>query len=146
MAGRRLALAALLIGPAAAAFSGPPAARAQASLLATPGDYSLAPPAPAAPALLPGGVASTSFGSNGMRSSAVELDSGLIGGSTRAFLALGAGQGPRWHGSPAVSGSSIAAGIATSLPFGTTLTVSGGIERDRFSGRGQPLAGIGALP
>lgn len=99
------------------------------SPLSAPGSYSLAPPS-----LLQGGVVSTSFGSGGMRSTAVQLDSGLLGGNTRAFVALGAGQGPTWHGRPAASGSSAAIGVETALPYGMTVGVVAGYERDRLVG------------
>ncbi len=134
-------LAASVAASLAAAVPAASVARANDSPLSTPGDYSLAPPA-----LVQGGVASTSFGSGGLRSSAVRLDSGLIGGNTRAFVALGAGQGPQVHGRPSVSGSSVAAGVSTELPFGSTLSISAGVERDRFSGRGYPISGYGAYP
>ena len=138
---RALTIPALLAASFAASLAATSVARANDSPLSTPGDYSLAPPA-----LVQGGVASTSFGSGGLRSSAVRLDSGLIGGNTRAFVALGAGQGPQFHGRPSISGSSVAAGVATELPFGSTLSISAGVERDRFSGRGFPISGAGALP
>jgi hypothetical protein len=87
-----------------------------------------------------------------MRSSSVLLDSGLLGGSTRAFLLLGTGQGPQLHGRPVVSGSAAAVGVATALPFGTTLSMTVGGARERVSRPGsfgsglQALDGPGALP
>ncbi|MCQ8279772.1 hypothetical protein NFI95_15105 [Acetobacteraceae bacterium KSS8] len=137
-------LAALCLFPAARAVaSGLVAASPGASPearaldpLASPGSYSLAPSGPASildQPLVAGGVASTSFGSNGMRASSIELDSGLIGGHTRAFVAVGAGQGPHWHDMPAIRGQSFAAGITTQLPHNTTITIMGGLERDRFT-------------
>lgn len=142
-------LAALVLLPVAGAFASGPGEASIAPFpgavvgtpttapggLSSPGDYSLAP---ATSSILPpvaGGVASTAFGSNGMRSSSLEFDSGLIGSGTHAFLSVGAGQGPRWHDAPAVSGQSVAAGVSTALPFGTTLTVTGGFENDRISDR-----------
>lgn len=121
-----LLLAALLTGMACGA-----PARAGSlqndSLLRDPGSYSLEPPS-----LLGGGVVSQSFGSGGYRSSAIRMDSGLIGGKTRAFVELGTGQGPRWHGRPVVSGSSVAVGVETEIARHMTLSITGGAERDRF--------------
>ncbi len=122
-------------GLVAASPGASPAARAL-DPLASPGAYSLAPAGPASildQPLVAGGVASTSFGSNGMRASSVELDSGLIGGHTRAFVAVGAGQGPHWHDTPAIQGQSFAAGVTTELPYNTTVTIMGGFERDRLT-------------
>lgn len=124
----RVGVAAALIGASALSTAGPAAAVALGNTgpLSAPGSYSLAPPS-----LLQGGVVSTSFGSGGMRSTAVQLDSGLLGGNTRAFVALGAGQGPTWHGRPVVSGSSAAVGVETALPYGMTVGVVAGYERNQ---------------
>ena len=132
-----------------------PRARAGApgdNLLAAPGDFSLSqiPPASpsgplagslpgATPPLLAGGAVSQSFGSGGFHSTAVELDSGLLGGSTRAFLQAAAGQGPRFHDLPAVNGRSLAVGVQTALPFGTTLSLSMGTSEQRLSRGGNAV-------
>ncbi|NPD68524.1 hypothetical protein HN018_02055 [Lichenicola cladoniae] len=125
-----LLLAALLAG-----WAGGAPARAGSlqddSLLRDPGSYSLEPPS-----LLAGGVVSQSFGSGGYRSSAIRMDSGLLGGKTRAFVELGTGQGPRWHGRPVVSGSSVAVGVETEIARHMTLSITGGAERDRFGNAG----------
>ena len=123
-----------------------------ANLLAAPGDFSLAqipPPSPsgplagslpgASPPLLAGGAVSQSFGSGGYHSTAVELDSGLLGGSTRAFLQAAAGQGPRYHDLPAASGRSLAVGVQTALPSGTTLSLSMGTSEQRLSRGGSAV-------
>lgn len=129
-----LLLAALLAGVACGA-----PARAGTlqddSLLRDPGSYSLEPPS-----LLAGGVVSQSFGSGGYRSSAIRMDSGLLGGHTRAFVEVGTGQGPRWHGQPVVSGSSVAVGVETEITRHMTLSITGGAERDRYgtAGFGNP--------
>lgn len=127
----RRAPVAVLAAALAIAAAGPAMATTlpEASPLSMPGDYSLAPPS-----LLQGGVVSTSFGSGGMRSTAVRLDSGLVGGNTRAFVELGTGQGPTWHGRPIASGSSAAVGVETALPYGMTLGIVAGYERDRLAG------------
>ncbi len=124
------ALGAAALAPAAALadglqVAGPGAAGLQtAGPLSAPGDYSLAPPV-----LVQGGVVSTAVGSRGFRSTAVRLDSGLLGGGTRAFLLLGAGQGPHWHERPATSGSSAAVGVETQLPHGAILSLTASRER-----------------
>jgi hypothetical protein len=128
--------------------------------LNAPGDFSLAPAPPglppggsgsilegplagslpgASPKLVQGGVVSQSFGSNGMRSTAIELDSGLIGGNTRASLLMATGQGPRFHDLPTVSGRSVAVGVQTALPYGFTVGVTAGVDQDRLS-RGGALS------
>ena len=120
--------------------------------LAAPGDFSLAqiPPASpsgplagslpgAAPPLLAGGAVSQSFGSGGFHSTAVELDSGLLGGGTRAFLQAAVGQGPRFHDLPAVNGRSLAVGVQTALPFGTTLSLSMGTSEQRLGRSGSAV-------
>ncbi len=128
----------------AGARAGVPGDRPDDSLLAAPGDFSLAqippPSGPlagslpgAAPPPVAGGAVSQSFGSGGYHSTAVELDSGLLGGSTRAFLQAAAGQGPRFHDLPAVNGRSVAVGVQTALPFGTTLSLSMGTSEERLS-------------
>ncbi|MGI4748821.1 MAG: hypothetical protein ACRYGI_12600 [Janthinobacterium lividum] len=131
---RPMLLAALLAGMACGA-----PARAGTlqddSLLRDPGSYSLAPSL-APPSLLAGGVVSQSFGSGGYRSSAIRMDSGLLGGRTRAFVELGTGQGPRWHGRPVVSGSSVAVGVETEIARHMTLSITGGAERDRYGNTG----------
>ncbi len=122
------------------------------ALLSAPGNFSLAPvpPAPpsgplagslpgASPPLVAGGAVSQSFGSGGLHGTAVELDSGLLGGSTRAFLQASAGQGPRFHDLPAVSGSSVAVGVQTALPHGSTLSVSVGAVQERLSRGGSAV-------
>lgn len=115
------------------------------SLLRDPGSYSLVPQSSPAPgSLLAGGVVSQSFGSGGYRSSAIRVDSGLLGGNTRTFVELGTGQGPRWHGRPVVSGSSVAVGVETEIARHMTLSISGGAERDRFGNAG--FAGPASLP
>ena len=136
--------------------AGPDAATAASSPLAAPKDYSLEP-APAGPQaavsrpsgpgwlspspLIAGGVVSQSFGSGGFRNSAIRLDSGLIGGNTRAFVAVGTGQGPRWHDQPGSRGSSAALGVETDLGHGMTVDVFAGEERERFNGRYPGWAG-----
>ena len=122
------------------------------SPLTAPGDFSLAqlPPASpsgplagslpgAAPPLVAGGAVSQSFGSGGFHSTVVELDSGLLGGSTRAFLQAAAGQGPHFHDLPVVNGHSVAVGVQTALPFGTTLSVSMGTSEQRLGRGGSTL-------
>ncbi len=134
-----------------------PGAQARAAapgdnLLAAPGDFSLAQIPPAAPSgplagslpgatppPLAGGAVSQSFGSGGFHSTAVELDSGLLGGSTRAFLQAAAGQGPRFHDLPAINGRSLAVGVQTALPFGTTLSLSIGTSEQRLSRGGSAV-------
>ncbi len=114
--------------------------------LSAPGNFSLAPIPPASPAgplagslpgasppLVAGGAVSQSFGSNGLHGTAVELDSGLLGGSTRAFLQADAGQGPRFHDLPAVSGRSVAVGVQTALPYGSSLSIAVGTAQERLS-------------
>ncbi len=118
------ALGSAALAPAALADGLQAAGPGAAGPLSAPGDYSLAPPA-----LVKGGVVSTSVGSDGFRSTAVRLDSGLLGGGTRAFLLLGAGQGPHWHERPATSGSSAAVGVETQLPHGAILSLTAGHER-----------------
>jgi hypothetical protein len=125
---------------ARARASGANAASAPLDPLAAPGAYSLAPAAPSLLSALPGGaplvaggVASTAFGSHGMHGSSIELDSGLIGNNTHAFVAVGGGQGPHWHDAPSVSGRSFAAGVSTALPFGTTLSVTAGVDQVRLA-------------
>ena len=98
------------------------------SLLSAPADYSLAPPA-----LVQGGVIGTSIGSGGMRSTAVRLDTGLLGGGSRAFLLLGTGQGPRWRDDQRLSGSNVGVGVQTDLPYGTSLSLSAGYEREHLT-------------
>ena len=109
-------------------------------LLATPLDTSLAPPS-ALPGSIPplvsggviaGGEASTFFGSGGTHGAAIRLDSGLLGGTTRAFVAASTGQGPHWHDRPALSGQGVSAGVETVLPHGITMGVQAGYERDRL--------------
>ena len=89
-------------------------------------------PSAAPPALVKGGVVSTSVGSGGFRSTAVRLDSGPLGGGVRAFLLMGTGQGPRWHDRPTASGSGVAVAVEAPLPHGTTLTLSAGHEQGRL--------------
>ncbi|MBE7212949.1 MAG: hypothetical protein INR65_18195 [Gluconacetobacter diazotrophicus] len=136
-AARGAMLAAMLAAPplagtaGAAAAPDPAATPLPGGLLAAPGNYSFAPPS-----ILAGGTAEQSFGSNGARSSAVRLDSGLIGGNTRVFVAAGNAQTPHWNGIPSVNATAVSAGVQTVLPFGTlTVGVSGGREevarRDR---------------
>ena len=120
-------------------------------LLSAPGDFSLAPippPVPAGPLagslpgaspLVAGGAVSQSFGSGGLHGTAIELDSGLLGGSTRAFLQASAGQGPRYHDLPAIKGSSVAVGVQTALPYGSSLSVSVGSVQERLSRGGGVL-------
>lgn len=123
-----------------------------AGLLSAPGDFSLAqlPPAPASgplagslpgarPPLVAGGAVSQSFGSAGFHSTAVELDSGLLGGGTRAFLQAAAGEGPRFHDLPAVNGRSVAVGVQTALPFDSTLSISVGTTEERVSRGGSAV-------
>ncbi len=130
------------LAPVAASADGQPAAALQGSgpqatgpqstgPLSAPGDYSLVPPA-----LVKGGVVSTSVGSNGLRSTAVRLDSGLLAGGARAFLLVGAGQGLRWHERPAASGSGVAVGLEAPLPHGTTLSLTASHEQGRLGGPG----------
>ena len=125
---------ALWIGPARAAT--PDAG----VLLATPLDTSLAPP-PALPGSTPplvsggviaGGEASTFFGSDGTHGAAVRLDSGLLGGTTRAYVAAGTEQAPRWHDRPTLTGQGVSVGVETALPYGITVGVQAGYERDRL--------------
>ncbi len=121
-------------------------------LLSAPGNFSLAPVPPAAPSgplagslpgaappLVAGGAVSQTFGSGGLHGTAVELDSGLLGGSTRAFLQASAGQGPRFHDLPAVSGHSVAVGVQTALPYGSTLSISVGTTQERLSRGGSAV-------
>ncbi len=135
--------------PASAVAPGPPGDN---GLLSAPGDFSLAPVPPPAPAgplagslpgasppLLAGGAVSQSFGSGGLHGTAIELDSGLLGGGTRAFLQASAGQGPRYHDLPAISGSSVAVGVQTALPYGSSLSVSVGTVQERLSRGGGVL-------
>ena len=130
------------------------AASTSASPLSAPGDFSLLPPPATDPAgalagSLPGaspglfqhGVVSQSFGSDGFRSSAVELDSGPLPGGARAFLQAATGQGPRYHDLPRISGSSVALGVQAPLPYGSLLSIEVAGGRDQFSrgGRVSPL-------
>lgn len=137
---RRLAVLVMLAPVVAGAGTAGAAGLGDGSLLSAPADYSLAPPA-----LVQGGVIGTSIGSGGMRSTALRLDSGLLGGSTRAFLLLGTGQGPRWRDAQRVSGSNVAVGVQTDLPHGTILSLSAGYERERLTGLRGPGA-AGAFP
>ena len=122
-------------------------------LLGTPLDPSLSPPAvpaarPGTPPLVEGGVIAggeigTAFGSDGVRSSAVRIDSGLIGNTTRAFVELGASRGPRWHDRPTVSGQSAALGVETTLPHGFTVELDAGAAHDRLRFPGGPVESTG---
>ncbi|WP_419728060.1 hypothetical protein [Lichenicola sp.] len=157
---RRLALGVLLFGvhaslqSARAADPGAASSLTASNPLAAPGNYSLAPQPPGpqptgfqpSGALFPspviaGGEVSQSFGSNGYSSTSMRVDSGLIGGNTHAFVAIGAGQGPHWKDQPKVTGSSAAVGIETDLGHGFSIGVAGGEERDRVSGRYPGWAG-----
>lgn len=111
-----------------------PADYSLGSAAATPPDAGLLPGSQ--PSLVKGGVISQSFGSGGYRSTAVRLDSGLLGGSTRAFLEAGTGQGPQFHGRPVVQGSSVAVGVESEILRGVTVGVVAGWERDRFGAAG----------
>lgn len=130
-----LGSAALAPVAASAADGQPPAALPAPGPLGAPGDYSLAPPA-----LVQGGVVSTAIGSGGYRSTAVRLDSGPLAGGTRAFLLVGAGQGPHWHDRPTANGSGVAVGLEAPLPHGATLGLTVGHEQGRL---GNP-AGFGS--
>jgi len=126
----RLLAAGAWLGLAASAH-----ASGLANPLADPGTYDFAPPAP-----VKGGEVSQSFGSGGMRSTSIRLDTGgLLGGSTRAFLALGAGQGPQFHGAPIVKGNSIALGVQSEIAPGTTLSLLFVHENDKYRLPGAPL-------
>lgn len=125
------------------------------SLLSDPGNYSLDTPSStspdarllpgASPPLVAGGYVSQSFGSGGLRSSTVQLNSGLLGGSTRAFLQLGTGQGPQFHGRPVVQGSSVALGVESEIARGVTVGFGVGYERDRFGYGGSRWGGSPGL-
>ena len=111
------------------------AARAQdAGLLSDPGDYSFAPPA-----YRQGGVADVSVGSHNMRSTSIRMDSGLIGNTgTRAFVALGAGQGPdllRGQNGSRIGIASHGAAIGLEKVFadGTTVSIEGDWAHDRLT-------------
>ncbi len=138
-------LAAILVVWAGAARAVSPDAGV---LLATPLDTSLAPPPTlpgGTPPLVSGGVIAggeviTTFGSNGTHGAAVRLDSGLLGGTTRAYVAAGTEQGPRWHDRPELSGQGVSAGVETALPYGITVGVQAGYERDRLRPPGAAAA------
>ncbi len=136
--------------PACLAAAAATAARAAPNdpLLAAPLDTSLAPAPPSLPGASPlvqggviaGGEVATTVGSGGTRGSVVRLDSGLIGGNTRAFVQVGGEQGPRWHDRPSASADGAAVGVETALPHGFTVEVGGGYEHDRlrFPGAAAP--------
>ncbi len=126
------------------------------ALLAAPLDTSLAPPPPAgalpgAPAAaglaggaIAGGEVSTVFGSSGLHGSEVQLDSGLIAGTTRASVAVGTLQGPSWHDAPKVSSQGAAIGVETALPHGITVGLQAGYAHDRLRLPGDAAAAPGA--
>ena len=150
---RRSALPRLVLAAVAAAATATQAvASPNDGLLGTPLDTSLPPPPAASPALpggsplvegglIAGGEIGTAFGSGGVRGSIVRVDSGLIGGNTRAFVELGTSQGPRWRDQPTVRGDGAAFGVETALPHGLTVEVGAGAEHDRLR-----LPGIAAEP
>jgi hypothetical protein len=147
---RRILAAALLAATGLASAEEP--ARAQGAPLAggplaSPGAYDLSPglvpgsgstgsllPGPSAGGIVPkGGVASVGFGSRGMQSSAIRLDSGPLGGnSTQAFLALGQGQGPSFAGGR-LRGQSAAVGVESRLGDGFRIGLGVSVEHDRWT-------------
>jgi hypothetical protein len=122
--------------------------RAQAAgLLAAPGDYSFAP----APVPGPAGVASVAIGSRHMQSSSIRMDSGLLGGSgTRAFVAMGEGQGPDLQdaaGKARIVSHGMAVGLEKSFADGARISIEGGWQRDRLMTTGRPpVYATGGLP
>ena len=135
-------LAPFVLASLATALATPARALPNDTLLAAPLDTSLAPAPPAAVlpgsqplvqgGVIAGGEIATTIGSGGTRGSVVRLDSGLIGGNTRAFVQVGAEQGPRWHDRPSASADGAAFGVETALPHGVTVEVGGGYARDRL--------------
>ncbi len=149
-------LAPFVLAGLASAAATPAGAIPNDTLLAAPLDTSLAPAPPAAAlpgsqplvqgGVIAGGEVTTTIGSGGTRGSVVRLESGLIGGNTRAFVQVGAEQGPRWHDRPSASASSTSAdgaafGLETALPQGVTVELGGGYAHDRLhvpGGAGTP--------
>lgn len=116
-------------------------------MLAAPGDYSFAP---APPASGPGGVASVTIGSRNTQSTAIRMDSGLLGGTgLRTFFAAGEGKGPDWQdatGKARVVSHGAAVGVQKSFADGATISIEGGWQNDRLTASGRPVYAAGRLP
>ncbi len=129
----------------AAALAGPAQAQAQAQAqervqdlgpLAEPGEYGFG-----ADAARPSGVASVSVGSRNLRTASIALQSGLIGDTgLRAFVALQAGHAPVLSCCGRAGGAKLglvtqgaALGVEKQLPDGTTVSIEGGWQHDRWS-------------
>ena len=102
--------------------------------LATPGQYGFGPDD-----ARPGGVASLSVGSRNLRTAAIGMQSGLIGGTgLRAFVTLQAGRAPDLYGGGAVGRLGLVtqgAGLGVEKQFadGTIVSIEGGWQHDRWS-------------
>ena len=125
---------------AAAALVGPAQAEAQERVqdlgsLAEPGQYGFGD------AARPGGAASVSVGSRNLRTAAIELQSGLIGGTgLRAFVALQAGHAPDLSCCGRAGGGRLGLvtrgavlGVEKQFVDGTTVSLEGGWQHDRWS-------------
>ena len=126
----RAAAASLL---AFTAFVPPAAARIYPGALSSPGDYSFAPPD-----ARPGGEASLGYGSGNRSAASIRMDTPLTAiPGARAFVALGASQGPDLKGIvPGAKGGVVshggALGIEQSFSDGTTISLQGDWQRDRL--------------
>ena len=143
----------------AAALAGPAQALAQAAMqaptqaqerisqpvqdlgpLAEPGQYGFG-----VDDARPGGVASLSVGSRNLRTAAIELRSGLMGDTgLRAFVALQAGHVPDLSccgraggGGPGLVTQGAVLGVEKRFVDGTTISLEGGWQHERWS-PGQP--------
>ncbi len=142
---RRLRTVAACLSLSAAALAGTARAQAPAQAqerlqdlgpLAEPGQYGFG-----ADAARPGGVASLSVGSRNLRTAAIELQSGLIGGTgLSGFVALQAGHGPDLSCCGSAGGGRLglvtqgaALGVRKQLADGTTVSIEGGWQHDRWS-------------
>ena len=111
-----------------------------ASSLASPGDYSFAPPPstalPPDPPISAGphGVVSTTVGNRGEGGS-VAMDSGLIGGTTHVFLEAGGGQDTPWRHGPTVTDRDVGVGVSTVLPDDTAIMLQFGTTQSNWTRR-----------
>ena len=108
--------------------------------LSNPGDYSFAPQD-----ARPTGEASLGYGSRNLSSASIRMDTPLASiPGMRAFIALGASQGPDLKGIvPGANGGVVsrggALGIEQSFLDGTTISLQGGWEQERLGfGRAYP--------
>ncbi len=121
--------------PAALILAAAPASRAApasilpdplATPLATPGDYSFAPPPstalPPDPPVssVPHGVVTTTVGNRGEGGS-VAMESALPDGRTHVFLGASGGQDTPWKHGPTITSRDVAVGLSTVLPDDTAI-------------------------